>query len=103
METSAPLPPAALSCDSGARGGTSSRSALCAEMATDSVIDVLIAGAGPVGLSLAVDLARYGVSVRVLSKALERSPYSKAFGVHIRWAKFRPGQDGCLHPSDTGF
>jgi 2-polyprenyl-6-methoxyphenol hydroxylase-like FAD-dependent oxidoreductase len=31
--------------------------------------DVLIAGAGPVGLVMAIELARYGVAVRIIDKA----------------------------------
>jgi 2-polyprenyl-6-methoxyphenol hydroxylase-like FAD-dependent oxidoreductase len=40
--------------------------------------NVLIAGAGPVGLAMAADLARYGVSVRLVEKAPERTDKSKA-------------------------
>ncbi len=40
--------------------------------------DVLIAGAGPVGLTLANELARYGVSVRIIDKAAARTDKSKA-------------------------
>lgn len=45
---------------------------------------VLIAGAGPVGLTLAVELARYGVSVRIVDKAHARTDKSKAVAV---WAR----------------
>jgi 2-polyprenyl-6-methoxyphenol hydroxylase-like FAD-dependent oxidoreductase len=31
-------------------------------------------GAGPVGLTMAAELARYGVSVRVIDKAAARTP-----------------------------
>ena len=44
---------------------------------------VLIAGAGPVGLTLAIELARYGVSVRIVDKAPARTDKSKAVAV---WA-----------------
>jgi 2-polyprenyl-6-methoxyphenol hydroxylase-like FAD-dependent oxidoreductase len=30
---------------------------------------VLVVGAGPVGLTMAAELARYGVSVRIIEKA----------------------------------
>lgn len=43
---------------------------------------VLIAGAGPTGLSLALDLARAGFSVRILDKASARPTTSRALGVH---------------------
>jgi 2-polyprenyl-6-methoxyphenol hydroxylase-like FAD-dependent oxidoreductase len=40
--------------------------------------DVLIAGAGPVGLTMASELARYGVSVRIVDKNAARTDKSKA-------------------------
>ena len=40
--------------------------------------DVLIAGAGPVGLVKAIELARYGVAVRIIDKAPQRTDKSKA-------------------------
>src|SRR6266446_7925585 len=40
--------------------------------------DVLIAGAGPVGLTMASELARYGLSVRLIDKNAERTDKSKA-------------------------
>jgi len=40
--------------------------------------DVLIAGAGPVGLVMAIELARYGVAVRIIDKAPQRTDKSKA-------------------------
>jgi 2-polyprenyl-6-methoxyphenol hydroxylase-like FAD-dependent oxidoreductase len=45
---------------------------------------VLVAGAGPVGLTLAVELARYGVAVRIVDKAHARTDKSKAVAV---WAR----------------
>jgi 2-polyprenyl-6-methoxyphenol hydroxylase-like FAD-dependent oxidoreductase len=45
---------------------------------------VLIVGAGPVGLTLAIELARYGVSVRIVERASERSDKSKALVVWPR-------------------
>ena len=47
-------------------------------------LQVLIAGAGPVGLTLAVELARYGVSVRIVDKNRERTDKSKALVVWSR-------------------
>ncbi|HEU0012422.1 MAG TPA: FAD-dependent monooxygenase [Longimicrobium sp.] len=43
--------------------------------------DVLVAGAGPTGLALACDLAWRGVRVRIVDRAPEPSPYSRAVGV----------------------
>ena len=46
--------------------------------------DVLIVGAGPTGLIIATELARRGVSCRILEQRLERSRRSKALAVHAR-------------------
>jgi 2-polyprenyl-6-methoxyphenol hydroxylase-like FAD-dependent oxidoreductase len=46
--------------------------------------DVLIAGAGPVGLTMASELARYGLSVRLIDKNAERTDKSKAL---VLWAR----------------
>ncbi|WP_158928869.1 FAD-dependent monooxygenase [Acidisphaera sp. S103] len=45
---------------------------------------VLIAGAGPVGLTMAAELARYGVSVRIVEKAAQRTDKSKAL---VLWSR----------------
>jgi 2-polyprenyl-6-methoxyphenol hydroxylase-like FAD-dependent oxidoreductase len=45
---------------------------------------VLVAGAGPVGLTMAGELARYGVDVRVVDKAAHRSDTSKAL---VLWSR----------------
>ncbi|THA79452.1 pentachlorophenol monooxygenase [Streptomyces sp. A0642] len=46
--------------------------------------DVLIAGAGPVGLSAAAELRRRGVSCRLIDKLPARLPYAKAVGIQPR-------------------
>src|SRR5216683_8040963 len=46
--------------------------------------DVLIAGAGPVGLVMAIELARYGVGVRIIDKAAQRTDKSKALVIWSR-------------------
>ena len=46
--------------------------------------DVLIAGAGPVGLTMAAELARFGLSVRIVDKNTQRTDKSKAIVV---WAR----------------
>jgi 2-polyprenyl-6-methoxyphenol hydroxylase-like FAD-dependent oxidoreductase len=46
--------------------------------------NVLIAGAGPVGLAMAADLTRYGVSVRLIDKAPEPTDKSKAL---VLWSR----------------
>ena len=47
-------------------------------------VDVLVAGAGPVGLAMAVEVARYGLSVRIVDKAAERTDKSKAL---VLWSR----------------
>ncbi|MET4613155.1 2-polyprenyl-6-methoxyphenol hydroxylase-like FAD-dependent oxidoreductase [Rhodococcus sp. PvR044] len=46
--------------------------------------DVLIVGAGPVGLTLAVELRRRGIDVIVVDRLTERAPYAKAVGIQPR-------------------
>jgi 2-polyprenyl-6-methoxyphenol hydroxylase-like FAD-dependent oxidoreductase len=46
--------------------------------------DVLIVGAGPVGLTLAIDLERREVACRIIDKALARLKYCRAIGVTPR-------------------
>ena len=46
--------------------------------------DVLIAGAGPTGLSLANQLARYGVDFVIVDNREGTTPHSKAIGVQAR-------------------
>ena len=46
--------------------------------------DILIIGAGPVGLTLAAELARHGVASRIVDKAAGPSPYCRAIGVTPR-------------------
>lgn len=45
---------------------------------------VLVAGAGPVGLATACELARGGVPVRIVDRLAEPSRLSRAVGVHAR-------------------
>lgn len=46
--------------------------------------DVLVAGAGPVGLMAALQLSRWGVSVRVVDAAAGPATTSRALGAHAR-------------------
>jgi 2-polyprenyl-6-methoxyphenol hydroxylase-like FAD-dependent oxidoreductase len=46
--------------------------------------DVLIVGAGPVGLLLACDLARRGIAARIIDRNAGPTDLSKAIGVHAR-------------------
>ena len=45
---------------------------------------VLVVGAGPVGLTLANELVRHGVSVRIVDKNAERTDKSKALVLSSR-------------------
>ena len=47
-------------------------------------LPVLIVGAGPVGMTLASELTRYGVPVRIVDKAAERTDKSKAL---VLWSR----------------
>jgi 2-polyprenyl-6-methoxyphenol hydroxylase-like FAD-dependent oxidoreductase len=47
-------------------------------------LEVLIAGAGPVGLALALELQRFGIRLRIVEKKPERSTTSKALGLQPR-------------------
>src|SRR5437763_15351178 len=49
-----------------------------------SEIPVIVAGAGPVGLSLSLALARHGVRSVVLEKEPALRPYSRALGILTR-------------------
>jgi 2-polyprenyl-6-methoxyphenol hydroxylase-like FAD-dependent oxidoreductase len=46
--------------------------------------EVLVVGAGPVGLMMASELARHGVRCRIIDKLAEPSPYCRAIGVTPR-------------------
>ncbi len=46
--------------------------------------DVLIAGAGPVGLTAAIELARRGIACRIVDPLIEAPIYAKAVGVQPR-------------------
>ncbi|MEQ9618157.1 MAG: FAD-dependent monooxygenase [Deltaproteobacteria bacterium] len=49
-----------------------------------SSTDVLVVGAGPTGLTMACELARHGITPRIIDKAPVPSDKSKAFGIHAR-------------------
>ena len=60
---------------------------------------VLIAGAGPVGLTMAAELARFGVAVRIVDKSAQRTDKSKALVVWSRTLELldRGGGIGAVH------
>ena len=47
-------------------------------------VNVLISGAGPVGLTMANELVRHGISVRIVDKSAERTDKSKAL---VLWSR----------------
>ncbi len=49
---------------------------------------VLIAGAGPTGLTLALWLTKLGIRARIIDKNSEPAPYSRALGVQARTLEF---------------
>src|SRR5206468_10679477 len=49
---------------------------------------VLIVGAGPTGLALALWLTRFGVRLRIIDKTKDVAPISRALGVHARTLEF---------------
>src|SRR4026207_1029592 len=53
-------------------------------MTTKVETDVLIVGAGPTGLALAVQLIRYGIDFVIVDKREGTTPFSKAIGVQAR-------------------
>ncbi|MEE3067008.1 MAG: FAD-dependent monooxygenase [Actinomycetota bacterium] len=53
-------------------------------MSTTSSPDVLVVGAGPVGLVAGCELARRGIRVRVIDKLTEPTDQSRAIAVHSR-------------------
>src|SRR4029453_7899747 len=58
------------------------------EMDTNSAmhsnLDVLVVGAGPTGLTLASQLARFDVRFRIVDKALDRARESRALALQAR-------------------
>jgi 2-polyprenyl-6-methoxyphenol hydroxylase-like FAD-dependent oxidoreductase len=64
---------------------------------------VLIVGAGPVGLTLAMELTRYGVSVRIFDKAPARTDKSKALVLWSRTLELLERGPGSARFIDAGF
>jgi 2-polyprenyl-6-methoxyphenol hydroxylase-like FAD-dependent oxidoreductase len=53
-------------------------------MTSDNTIDVLVVGAGPTGVALAVDLARRGLNIKIVDKAAHVFDGSRAKGLQPR-------------------
>src|ERR1700721_4040512 len=66
--------------------------------------EVLIAGAGPVGLTAACELARFGISLRIVDKAAQRTDKSKALVLWSRTLELLDrGPGGAAPFVDAGF
>ncbi|GCD75705.1 hypothetical protein NBRC3299_1997 [Acetobacter pasteurianus NBRC 3299] len=52
---------------------------------------VLVIGAGPVGLTMAIELARYGVPVRIIDKLPTRTTQSRALAIWPRRGNLTEG------------
>src|SRR5262245_2708037 len=55
-----------------------------AHFAGGRMAEVLVVGAGPVGLMMAAELARHGIRCRIIDRLAEPSPYCRAIGVTPR-------------------
>jgi 2-polyprenyl-6-methoxyphenol hydroxylase-like FAD-dependent oxidoreductase len=64
---------------------------------------VLIVGAGPVGMTIASELARYGVAVRLVDKAARRTDKSKALVLWSRTLELLDRGGGSAPFVDAGF
>ncbi|HEY1723030.1 MAG TPA: FAD-dependent monooxygenase, partial [Magnetospirillaceae bacterium] len=64
---------------------------------------VLVVGAGPVGMTMASELARYGVSVRIVDKAAHRSDKSKALVIWSRTLELLDRGGGSAPFIEAGF
>src|ERR1700685_2391668 len=64
---------------------------------------VLIIGAGPVGLTLAMELSRYGVPVRIVDKAAARTDKSKALVLWSRTLELLERGPGSARFIEAGF
>src|ERR1700730_6701035 len=65
--------------------------------------EFLIAGAGRVGLVIAIELARYGVAVRIIDKAPQRTDKSKALVIWSRSLELLARADCSAGLVDAGY
>ncbi|KAK0124009.1 hypothetical protein ONS95_008997 [Cadophora gregata] len=65
-------------------------------MASENNTDVLIIGAGPTGLILALELSLQDIPFRIIDSSPSRSPYSRAFAIHPRSLELLSRHGGIL-------
>ena len=53
-------------------------------MSATEVVDVLIVGAGPTGLTMAIECLRYNLTCKIIDQTLKLSPYSRAIAIQAR-------------------
>jgi 2-polyprenyl-6-methoxyphenol hydroxylase-like FAD-dependent oxidoreductase len=66
-------------------------------------LPILITGAGPVGMTMACELARYGVPVRIIDKGPSRTDKSKALVIWSRTLELLDRGGGAAPFVDAGF
>jgi 2-polyprenyl-6-methoxyphenol hydroxylase-like FAD-dependent oxidoreductase len=64
--------------------------------------DILVVGAGPVGLTLAAELARHGVRCRIIDRLEKPLPYCRAIGVTPRSLEVLEDMGVARHMIDAG-
>lgn len=64
--------------------------------------DILVVGAGPVGLTMAMELARHGLRCRIIDRAAEPSRYCRAIGVTPRTLEVWDGMGIAQEMIDAG-
>jgi 2-polyprenyl-6-methoxyphenol hydroxylase-like FAD-dependent oxidoreductase len=61
------------------------------------MVEILVVGAGPVGLTMAAELARHGVRCRIIDRREKPLPYCRAIGVTPRTLEVYVGM-GVVEP-----
>jgi len=64
---------------------------------SSDITPVLVVGAGPTGLTMACELARYGINLRLIDKSAHAAEQSRALAVHARTLELFQDM-GCVEP-----